>query len=130
MKVLIVEPMKPCYVREISGLKAMQEAVGGDIDATYPFEEAVAVVCNANGKGLGLPCNRPLMDESGLPYDIVCGTFFLAGLGAEDFVSLTEEQIRRYKELYDNVMVITAVKEQPQGTKTEQKKKRGNAHER
>ena len=43
---------------------------------------------------------------------------------------LTEEQIRRYKELYDNVMVITAVKEQPQGTKTEQKKKRGNAHER
>lgn len=117
-------------MREISGLKAMQEAVGGDIEATYPFDEAVAIVCNANGKGLGLPCNRPLMDESGLPYDIVCGTFFLAGLGAEDFVSLTEEQIRRYKELYDNVMVITAVKEQPQGTKTEQKKKRGNAHER
>lgn len=28
MKVLIVEPMKPCYVREISGLKAMQEVVG------------------------------------------------------------------------------------------------------
>ena len=115
-----MEPMKPCYVREISGLKAMQEAVGGDIEATYPFDEAVAIVCNANGKGLGLPCNRPLMDESGLPYDIVCGTFFLAGLGAEDFVSLTD----------DNVMVITAVKEQPQGTKTEQKKKRGNAHER
>ena len=78
----------------------------------------------------GLPFNRPLSDERGVPYDIVCGTFFLAGLGAEDFVSLTEEQIRRYKELYDNVMVITAVKEQPQGTKTEQKKKRGNAHER
>lgn len=39
--------MKPCYVREISGLKAMQEAVGGDIDATYPFEEAVAVVYTA-----------------------------------------------------------------------------------
>ena len=88
------------------------------------------VVCNANGKGLGLPFNRPLIDNAGLPYDIVCGTFFLAGLGAEDFVSLTEEQIRRYKELYDNVMVITAVKEQPQGTKTEQKKKRGNEHER
>ena len=130
MKVLIVEPMKPCYVREVSGLKDMQEVVGGDIEATYPFEDLVAVVFNANGKGLGLPFNRPLMDKSGLPYDIVCGTFFLAGLGAEDFVSLTEEQIRRDKELYDNVMVITAVKEQPQGTKTEQKKKRGNAHER
>ena len=121
MKVLIVEPMKPCYVREISGLNDMQEIVGGHIEAIYPFKE---------GKILGLPFNRPLSDERGVPYDIVCGTFFLAGLGAEDFVSLTEEQIRRYKELYDNVMVITAVKEQPQGTKTEQKKKRGNAHER
>ena len=27
MKVLIVEPMKPCYVREISGLNDMQEIV-------------------------------------------------------------------------------------------------------
>ena len=110
MKVLIVEPMKPCYVREISGLNDMQEIVGGHIEAIYPFKEQVAIIANEEG--------------------IVCGTFFLAGLGAEDFVSLTEEQIRRYKELYDNVMVITAVKEQPQGTKTEQKKKRGNAHER
>lgn len=106
-----MEPMKPCYVREISGLKAMQEAVGGDIEATYPFGEAVAVVCNANGKGLGLPFNRPLMDKAGLPYDIVCGTFFLAGLGAEDFVSLTEEQIQKYKKLYDSVMVATVKKE-------------------
>ena len=130
MKVLIVEPMKPCYVREISGLNDMQEIVGGHIEAFYPFKEQVAIIANEEGKILGLPFNRPLSDERGVPYDIVCGTFFLAGLGAEDFVSLTEEQIRRYKELYDNVMVITAVKEQPQGTKTEQKKKRGNAHER
>lgn len=116
MKVLIVEPMKPCYVREISGLKAMQEVVGGEIEATYPFEEAVAVVCNANGKGLDLPFNRPLMDKAGLPYDIVCGTFFLAGLGAEDFVSLTEEQIQKYKKLYDSVMVATVKRERsPQG---------------
>ena len=105
----------------------------GDVVAVSPEEitpRLGVVVYNANGKGLGLPFNRPLMDKSGLPYDIVCGTFFLAGLGAEDFVSLTEEQIRRYKKLYDNVMVITAVKEPLQGTKTEQKKKRGNAHER
>lgn len=116
MKVLIVEPMKPCYVREISGLKAMQEVVGGGIEATYPFEEAVAVVCNANGKGLGLPFNRPLMDKAGLPYDIVRGTFFLAGLGAEDFVSLTEEQIQKYKKLYDSVMVATVKRERsPRG---------------
>ena len=125
MKVLIVEPMKPCYVREISGLNDMQEIVGGHIEAIYPFKEQVAIIANEEGKILGLPFNRPLSDERGVPYDIVCGTFFLAGLGAEDFVSLTEEQIRRYKELYDNVMVITAVKEQPQGTKLSKRRNEG-----
>ena len=68
-------------------------------------------VCNEEGKNLGLPFNRPLLDENDLPYDIICGTFFVAGLGVEDFVSLTEEQIRRYKEHYDRVMVLTAAKE-------------------
>ena len=130
MKVLIVEPMKPCYVREISGLNDMQEIVGGHIEAIYPFKEQVAIIANEEGKILGLPFNRPLSGEGGVAYDGVCGTVFMCGLGWECLVSLTEEQIRRYKELYDNVMVITAVKEQPQGTKTEQKKKRGNAHER
>lgn len=108
MKVLVVEPLKECYVREVSGLDDMQKIVGGAIEATYPFQEPVAIVCNANGKGLGLPYNRPLLDKSGRPYDIICGTFFLAGLGAEDFVFLTDDQIRRYKKLFDNVVVLTA----------------------
>lgn len=130
MRVLVAEPMKPCYVQEIDGLDDMQRIVGGEIEATYPFMEPVAVICNAEGKLLGLPYNRPLLDDSGLPYDIVCGTFFMAGLGAEDFVSLTAEQIQRYKDFYDNVMVITPVKEQPQHEKSEEKKKRGTHNER
>lgn len=109
MKVLVVEPMKPCEAREIPDtLEAMQAIVGGDIEATYPFAEPVAIICNAEGKGLDLPYNRPLMDESGLPYDIVCGTFFLARVEGEHFVSLTEEQLQKYKVLYDNVVVLTA----------------------
>ncbi len=124
MKVLVVEPMKPCEAREIPDtLEAMRDIVGGDIEAAYPFQEPVAVVCNANGKFLDLPYNRPLMDESGLPYDIVCGTFFLAGVGAKDFVSLTDNQIQRYKSLYDNVMVLTAEKPAPQEKQAQQKKK-------
>ena len=107
MKVLVVEPMKPCYVQEIEGLKAMQEIVGGHIEAIYPFEEQVAIIANEEGKILGLPFNRPLLDEHGVPYDIVCGTFFVAGLGEETFVSLTDDQIRRYKELFDGRMVLT-----------------------
>lgn len=131
LTILVVEPMQPCRVQEIPNtLEAMQGIVGGDIEAAYPFKEPVAVVCNAEGKMMDLPYNRPLMDESGLPYDIVCGTFFMAGVGTEDFVSLTEEQVQSYKELYDNVVVIPAAKEQPHHEKTDQKKKRGDQHER
>ncbi len=109
MKVLVVEPMKPCEAREIPDtLEAMQAIVGGYIQAVYPFQEEVAVVCNEEGRNLDLPFNRPLIDESGLPYDIVCGTFFMAGFSGEHFVSLTEEQIQKYKALYDNVVVLTA----------------------
>lgn len=43
----------------------------------------------------------------GVPYDIVCGTFFVAGLGEETFVSLTDDQIQQYKELLDSRMVLT-----------------------
>ena len=131
IKVLVVEPMKPCRTQEIPDtLDAMREIVGGDIETTYPFTEPVAVICNAEGKVLDLPYNRPLMDESGLPYDIVCGTFFMARVDGEHFASLTKKQIQQYKSLYDNVMIITAEKEQPQHEKSAQKKKRGNHHER
>lgn len=115
MKVLVVEPMKPCEAREIPDtLEAMQAIVGGGIEATYPFAEPVAVICNAEGKGLNLPYNRPLMDESGLPYDIVCGTFFLARVEGEHFASLTEEQLQKYKVLYDNVVVLTSERSENQ----------------
>lgn len=124
MKVLVVEPLKECYTKEINGLKEMQALVGGYIQAMYPFEDPVAVVCNEEGKNLGLPFNRPLLDEHGLPYDIICGTFFVAGLGAEDFASLTDEQIQKYKAMFDSVMVISAPK------KEKNTPQRRNTHER
>lgn len=107
IKVLVVEPEKPCQVQEVPDeLKALQAVVGGNIDAVYPFDESVAVVFDREGKIKALPVNRPLLDDSGEPYDILCGTFFITGVRGENFVSLTDEQIRRYKELYDNVMVV------------------------
>lgn len=134
MKVLVVEPQKPCRVQEIESLADMQQLVGGDIEAVYPFQELVAVVCNADGKALGLPMNRPLLDKDYLPYDIICGTFFIAGLGQEDFVSLTDEQIQRYKSLYDNMQILpvrTAAGEQGRIVGDQHIKKKGKIdHER
>ena len=128
MKVLVVEPQKPCRVQEIESLADMQQLVGGDIEAVYPFQELVAVVCNADGKALGLPMNRPLLDKDYLPYDIIRGTFFSAGLGQEDFISLTDEQIQRYKSLYDNVQTLpvrTATGEQGRIVGDQHIKKKG-----
>ena len=114
MKDLIVEPMQPCRTQEIPDtLEAMQAIVGGHLQAVYPFRDEVALVCNEEGKNLGLPYNRPLTNDQGIPYDILCGTFFLAGLGTESFVSLTDDQIQRYKSLYDNMVVLTTEKPAP-----------------
>ena len=134
MKVLVVEPQKPCRVQEIESLADMQQLVGGDIEAVYPFQELVAVVCNADGKLLGLPMNRSLLDKDYLPYDIIRGTFFVAGLGQEEFISLTDEQIQRYKSLYDNMQILpvrTAAGEQGRIVGDQHIKKKGKIdHER
>ena len=125
--VLVAEPMKETYTREICGLKEMQALVGGDIEAVpISDREPVVVVVNANGKMLELPYNRPLNDEHGMVRDILCGTFFVTCVDGEEFVSLTDDQLRRYKEKYDNEIVLTAVI--PKTNKSSQKGK--DHHER
>ena len=102
MRVLIVEPGKaPCPAEIPAGLSSLQQQVGGLIQALYPFEDPfAAVICNDEGKLLGLPWNRPLFDEDGIIYDILVGTFLVAGLTEDDFCSLTDEQIQRYTEYF------------------------------
>ena len=101
MTVLVVEPMKEPYVKEInSDLHSLQAEVGGDIGATYPYSDPVALVCNDEGKLIGLDLNRGLRDEDGEIYDIVAGTFLVVGLGEEDFASLPPELIQKYTEQF------------------------------
>ena len=101
MTVLVVEPMKEPYVKEInSDLHSLQAEVGGDIGATYPYSDPVALVCNDEGKLIGLELNRGLRDENGEIYDIVAGTFLVVGLGEEDFASLSPELIQKYMEQF------------------------------
>lgn len=109
MKVLVVEPMKRPYVLEIDGsIASMQKLVGGTIQAVYPFDDPVALICNDEGKLMNLPCNRFLYDEQRNPYDVICGTFFVAGVGDENFKSLTDRQIRKYHEMYSREVILPA----------------------
>lgn len=93
MTVVLVEPNKEaCIVKIDNTLKAMQGTVGGYIEAVYPYDDNVAIVCNEEGKIAGLPLNRALKDADGKVYDVIAGTFFVAGLTKDNFGSLTEEQ--------------------------------------
>lgn len=101
MTVLLIKPgMEPEVVDIDSGLESLQEAVGGDIAATYPYEDPVAIICNDNGKIMNLPWNRALRDENGEIYDIIAGNFLIVGLTEEDFGSLSDELIVKYRSLF------------------------------
>ena len=112
MTVLVVEPMKRPYAKTIPNtLEAMQKLVGGHIEAVYPFDDPVAIVCNEEGKLLGLPPNRLLRYED--------GTFFLAGVDEEDFKSLSPELMKKYDAMYRKEALLLLPKE-----------KENNEHER
>lgn len=103
MKILQIEPGRTPEAKGIdSTLEAMQEVVGGLIQALFPFEDPVALICNDEGKLLGLPANRALRDEEGKPYDILCGTFFFCGAppDSDHFDSLTDEQVEKFKAIF------------------------------
>ena len=96
----IVPGQYPKQVEIDPDLKSLQQAVGGNIGASYPFSDPVAIVYNDEGKLMGLPLNRALRDESGEAYDVVAGTFLVVGLGEEDFASLTPEMAQKYERLF------------------------------
>lgn len=99
--VLVVEPEKVPFVKEIDpGLKSLQNEVDGWIEAVYPFEDPVAIICNEEGKMNGMPPNRALYDEDGQVYDIVAGQFLVVGLTEDNFGSLTDEQIKKFSDRF------------------------------
>ena len=105
IKVLKVEPDKAPEVIEMPNeLEAMQAIVGGYIEV-YPLAEDVAIVCNEEGKMMGLELNRPVY-HNGKMVEIIAGTFFIAGddISIGEFVSLTDEQIAQYSKQFFSPM--------------------------
>ena len=104
MKILLIEPEKIPRPLEIEpSLKSMQKLVGGPIQAVYPFEEPVALICHEEGKLLHLPLNRALRSpDTGEIYDIIAGDFFLCAAppDSENFESLTDDQLGRYAQIF------------------------------
>ena len=100
----MVEPERSPYEVELeNSLGAMQRRVGGTIEAVYePGGRDAALICNDEGKLLGLPLNRALRDEEGEIYNVIAGSFFVCGAppDSESFASLTDEQMDYWMERF------------------------------
>lgn len=121
MDVLVVEPGYAPYEKSINGLDEMQATVGGLIQAIYPYEEQVAIVCNEEGLLHGLEFNRSVPGG----YGGVVGTFFICGLGEEDFCSLTPEQMEKYRKEYHKAEILIGARgNEPITIKVEPKQKK------
>ncbi|MCH5212812.1 MAG: DUF3846 domain-containing protein [Oscillospiraceae bacterium] len=101
LEVLLVEPGQYARMTTIeAGLSSMQEIVGGYIQAVNYFDEPVTLVCNEEGKINGMELNRAIKDENGKMIDIVAGTFFICGVGEENFTSLPPEHRAKFEKMF------------------------------
>lgn len=101
INIIMLEPGKKAYLKEIDNtLESLQREVEGYIEAIYPFEEEVCLVCNEEGKMNGMELNRAIYGEHGLIVDIIAGPAFLCGCSGEDFSSLNEKQVQKYQEMF------------------------------
>lgn len=102
IRAIVVKPGERATAKDIDrSLSGLQAQVGGSIEALYPFEDKVGIICNEDAKLVGMAPNRAMRTEDGDIYDIICGNFLIVGFGAEDFQSLTPEQEKKYTEMFN-----------------------------
>ena len=109
IRTLMVEPMEsPKLVTLQNDLDSLQKAVSigapdqGLIEFVH-LEDNVSVLCNEEGKLIGLAPNRRLGD------DILCGVFYIVAEDEEgELVSLTPEQVENYSEFFGTFESIPA----------------------
>ena len=106
IRVVFVPVGKQAFTKEISTeLKSLQAEVGGYMQAIYPFNDEVALICNDEGKLMNLPLNRALKlngTAGNEIYDIIAGDFFIcyAPYTSENFESMPDDLLQKYLELF------------------------------
>ena len=99
MKVLVVRVGEQPKVEDVKDdLKTYQSIVGGYIEC-ISIDRNVDMVCNDEGKLIGLPINRPLVMNNRI-VDLICGDFFIVGVDGADFTSLSDSMIEKWKKIY------------------------------
>ena len=100
MKVLLVEPME--HPKEIDIQPTLEEyykVLDCDcITATYPWPEPVALVTDDNGLFTDKLFSRYIRELK----QPIRGSFFLCGVGEEDFTDLSPELMDRFRKRFWN----------------------------
>lgn len=114
IKVLKVEPKKLPEVCElVNELDALQKAVSigadyqGLIEILY-VNERICILCNEEGKLIGLEPNRRIRN------DILCGVFYVTGQDREgNLTSLTDDEIETFKSVFGVIEDISQDEVEP-----------------
>ena len=111
LRVILCKPDETAKVVEIvDELESMQGLVRGYIQEYMPFHseidpryDDVAIICNEEGKMMGLPPSRAIVDEDGRVIDVIAGPFFIcyAPLESERFLSMPEDLEEEFRKRYE-----------------------------
>lgn len=96
IEVLVVEPNKEPYVKEVKNtLESLQDTVGGLIEYIN-LEDNVDLICNEEGKMNNLPFNRNIGN------DVIAGTFIIAGvdLNTGETISIPKDKTKKYMSIF------------------------------
>lgn len=103
LAVVFVEPHKKPVIRKLRNeYEDISHAVGGLIEHIYQ-EDGTILVANEESKLLGMDGNRRIHDGK----SILAGPFFVVGDDGEEYRSLTEAEIKKYMERFDEIEEIT-----------------------
>lgn len=103
IKVLLVEPFsKPKMITIENNYQAISEIICGNADEYMPFEDDVALLCNADGKRLSLSASHTVIDIETGKIELIYGSFILVGSSEFDtkYHSLDDDLIDKYMDLF------------------------------
>lgn len=101
MQALLIKPHRYPEIVDIDdSLASLQDAVGGWIQAIYPFDDPVAIICNEEGKLDGLEPNRAIRDEENRVFDVIAGDMLIVGLTEDNFGDLSHTLTAKYEKLF------------------------------
>ena len=102
IRVVYCEPGQIARVIEIgTELADLQAAVGGFIETYYGLDDHDSViVCNDEGKLIGMDPCRAVYRDDGKIADIIFGPFFICDCSTEEFKSLDDVRADKYLEQF------------------------------